>query len=151
MSTAVLVTAFTSVKSVLWVTTVVLILVCVSLTVPAVVVGVEVADAVGDTTAVAREDVVVWIVAVVVSETAVNVDVVVTVVIPVKIVTVVVVTVTVDLVVVKDVTVGSGVTESWKATWMLSILAWVSETPPSEESASFFELSSLNNTPSVHV
>lgn len=92
----------------------VLILVCVSLTAPAVVVGIVVADVVGGTVAVAWEDVMVWIVAVVVSETGVNVNVVVTVVvvIPVKIVTVVVVVVTVDLVVVKDVTVGSGVKES---------------------------------------
>lgn len=59
MSTAVLLTAFALVVPVLWVTTVVLILVCVSLTAPAVVVGVVVADLVGDTVAVAWEDVMV--------------------------------------------------------------------------------------------
>lgn len=54
-----LLTAFALVVPVLWVTTVVLILVCVSLTAPAVVVGVVVADLVGDTVAVAWEDVMV--------------------------------------------------------------------------------------------
>mmetsp|Transcript_97320 Transcript_97320/g.253633 ORF Transcript_97320/g.253633 Transcript_97320/m.253633 type:complete len:128 (+) Transcript_97320:972-1355(+) len=125
--------------------------VCVSLAVLAVDVAVAVADVVEDTVVVAWEDVVVWIVVVAVSETDVNVDVVVNVDDPLKTVTVVVVAATFDLVVVRDVIVGSGVTESWKACWMLSNLAWVRATPPNEESASFFEVSLLNSSPGVHV
>lgn len=87
----------------------VLTLVCVSLTVLAVDVAVEVVGVVEVTENVAREDVVVWIVVVVVSEISVSVNVSVTVVTPVKIVTVVVVAVSVVLVVVTDVIVGTGV------------------------------------------
>jgi hypothetical protein len=131
-----------SVVWVWWLPTVVLTLVCVSLIALAVDVAV-----VEVTEIVAREDVEVCIDVVVVSEIAVNVNVSVTVVTPVKTVIVVVVSVTVVLVVVKDVIVGTGVRATCNVFWMVSSLAWVSVIPPSEESASFLDLSSLNSTP----
>lgn len=125
----------------------VLTLVCVSLIALAVDVAVEVVGVVEVTEIVAREDVELCIDVVVVSELAVNVNVSVTVVTPVKTVIVVVVSVTVVLVVVKDVIVGTGVRATCNVFWMVSSLAWVSVIPPSEESASFLDLSSLNSTP----